>query len=366
MDRLVIDGKHKCFSSLTCFDVFIVLTPLGIILHAYIMPSFCYPLVGMKMKQKVSLAILALVWATSVIFWPRRTNISFSPNDEQKHSSADLYQSPLTEANFGLLGVDFYETSEGRKHWHIKSKFAELHRKENYAFMQSVKGDFFSEKTGNVIKTESEYGRSHVDKRVIELEGNVAIRSAQGYLFEMEKLTYDGRSKQFHTNDLIRVKGPNVHHPTLMLKGRGLTGSLEREHFRLERGVTAQKQLNQKADWLKVNSQTGEFFSAEQRAIFNGKVKTSLPKMVIDSDSLELGMSAKKESLKANGNVVLKLKDKLAKAEQLSVDFSTNKIVMQGNAKVEAKDNQIVGKKIVLYTDDDRVEVEGAEGQVKN
>ena len=163
---------------------------------------------------KLAIYLVGAFWFAIVIFWPLQSDMRLRRADErQQKTGEDLYKSTITNANFGLLGVRFYDSSEGKKHWFMRSKFAELHRKENYAYLQEVNTEFFAEKTGNVISTKSNYGRSLIEKEQVELEGNVMIRSKRGYLFTMDKLNYNGKTHEFETEDLVKMRGPVVSAP---------------------------------------------------------------------------------------------------------------------------------------------------------
>lgn len=307
---------------------------------------------------------LVVIWTAAVIFWPEPSDVaSLREESRQNTSGEDLYKASLTKAGFGLLGVRFYESSEGKKRWVINSRFAELHRKENYAFMQDVDALFFAAKTGNVVATKSNYGRSWTDKRLVELEGDVSVRSKRGYLFTMDRLNYNGDSHEFSSDDVVHMKGPVVDHPIMMLKGLGLLANIDEEHFLVRRNVVAQKKLKT-SEWMKINSKSGEFFTDEQRAIFIGKVHSSLPQIAIDSDIFEMSLSQESESALARGNVVLNNRDRVGYAESASLELGGNRILLEGKARIDSKDNRIRGRRILLYTDDDRVEVEEAEGKV--
>jgi LPS export ABC transporter protein LptC/lipopolysaccharide transport protein LptA len=316
--------------------------------------------------RKVAFISLALVWCVAVALWPRSVNDA-QPEEAgpmEGTSEEGLYRASLTEAPFGLLAMNFFETSEGKKRWNIRSKFAEMHRKDNYAFMKQVDADFFGSKTGNVIQTQSDYGRSRLDKQIVELEGKVTIRSRRGYLFEMDKVNYEGSSHGFSTEDAVRMRGPSISHPAMYLRGTGMIGNIDDEHFSLKRNVTAQRQLKS-ADWLRISSKSGEFYTEEQRATFAGQVHSILPKAVIDSDTFELTLGGDKEAIKARGNVVLKQKKSIGHAANAYMEVGSSQIILEGNARVNSKDNEIRGERIRLFSDDDRIEVEKAEGQVR-
>lgn len=305
---------------------------------------------------------VALPWFLTVALWPLPSNLP--TREEPKSASLEgLYKSPLTTANFGLLGVQFFETNDGKKHWNIRAQFAELHRKENYAYLQAVDADFYAERTGNVVNAKSEYGRSWIEKRLVALEGNVKVRSKQGYLFTMDRLDYHGENHSFTSEDRVQMRGPSVEKPTTFLRGTGLQADIDREHFVLRRNVNAQKKLKT-GEWLKVQSRAGEFFTNDQKAAFSGSVHSQLPNITMESDALDIHTTQDQESLFAKGHVVLQSKDRVGHADRAEIEIGSNKIVLEGAARVDAKDNQILGRRITLYTDDDRIEVEEAQGRL--
>jgi lipopolysaccharide transport protein LptA len=238
-----------------------------------------------------------------------------------------------------------------------------MHRANNYAFLKEVDADFISEKTGNIVNTQSDFGTSYLDKRVIDLKGNVMIHSKRGYLFTMDTLSYDGKTHFFTTDDLVTIKGPIIRSPAMILRGTGLNGNIDEEHFLLRKNVTAEKKLKS-SDWLRIQSSKGEFFTEKQEAIFVGKVISQMPKLGLKSDKLEVNMG-EEESIRASGNVSLKRKDTTGKAEVVYMEMDSNKIILEGQAEVISRNNLITGKRITLYSDEERIEVEEAQGKIK-
>lgn len=289
--------------------------------------------------------------------------VPYPPSHEE-----EIYASQLAKAPFGLLGVNFYESFQGKKRWNIQSRFAEMHRKENYAFMEDVNADFFSDRTGNRVHTKSRYGRSRLDQQKIELEGDVSIHSKRGYLFEMDRLNYDGTSHEFSSEDPVSMKGPSVAQPQMTLNGQGLLGNIDTEHFLVKKNVVAQRRLKS-AEWLKITSRSGEFFTEEQRAVFVGKVRAAMPRLSIDSDIFELSINEEKEAILARGNVTLRQKQMVGTADSAGMEVGSSRLVLEGNARIDSKNNEksseIRGRRIVVYTDEDRIEVESAQGSVQ-
>ncbi len=305
----------------------------------------------------VALAITQACWQTS--------NKTGAKGLDGPDVSADM-KDPLTTASFGLLGVNFYESSHNLKRWNVQSAFAEIHRAENYIFLKTVEADFFAERTKNVIHTVSDHGRSALDKNEVDLEGHVHIRSRTGYEFVMNSLKYDGQKHQFRTPDDVVMQGPNILKPNMILHGTGLSADIDQEHFFLHRRVTSRKRFKGN-DWLLISSQQGEFFTEEQHAIFSGRVQSSVPPgLAVQSDFLELISTDNRELMEARGNVTLQQKDKLGWAESAFFEAGGEKIILEGSARLESKGNEIRGRRIVLYTTDDRVEVNDAQGRIRN
>lgn len=326
--------------------------------------GFCYRVSVVTLTQSKNIYYLFIgSWFFLVLLWPKPSNVSSVLTDaDEPQSGEGLYKSKITDANFGLLGVDFFESNDGVKRWHIRSKFAELHRKDNYAYLQQVTTEFFAEKTGNVVFTKSDYGRSWTDKNYVELEGNVSIQSKRGYLFTMNRLNYDGNTHEFYTDDIVNMRGPIVEKPTMLLKGSGLVADIDREHFILKKNVSGHKKLK-KSDWLRITSKTGEFFTDESRAVFVDRVRAIMPKTTIESDVFEISGSHERESLEARGSVLLKSKDRIGRAEKALLEVGGDQIILEGKARVDSKGNTVMGRRIILYSEDDRIEVQEAEGK---
>lgn len=308
--------------------------------------------------------VLAVVWGLLILFWPVSSDRPQAPEKTSPPVGEGLYKTSRTKANFGLQGVRFFESTLNKPRWDIESKFAELHRKENYAFLHDVISNFYAEATGNVVSTKSDYGRCQLDSSEVFLEGNVVVKSRRGYLFELPRLKYLGKMHEFHSEDAVEMKGPDVAKPAMFLRGVGLKADIDREYFTVKKNVVAQKRLRN-SEWIKITSRTGEFHTEDQHAFFQGAVSSILSSARIQSDSLELVVSDQKELINARGNVVLHTKKRKAHADTALIEAGSSQIVLEGRASVDADDNQIRGRRILLYSDEDRVEVEQAEGRIR-
>jgi len=310
---------------------------------------------------------LLFLWTLALLIWPSSVNPikELDASEPRQFKTGEgLYKSVSTKANLGLVGVRYYEASQGRKHWHIESQFAELHRKENYAFLTEVTAKFFAKNTGNVVLTQSNYGRSWNDKNLIELEGNVRIESKKGYLFEMDKMNYNSQNHEFTSDELVHMKGPDVVKPEMMLSGIGFQADIDKEQFFLKQKVTAERKMRG-AGSLKISSQMGQFFTDESRAVFIEKVRAKMPQTTIECDLFELSMDATDETVSATGDVTLVNRGRTAKAESALIELNGTEVILEGKAQIESQGNRIEGRRIKIYTDDDRIDVEEASGSIQ-
>ncbi len=318
-------------------------------------------------RSRMVAQVLAAFWGLSLILWPVPSNVGSSDGERDTASTGEgLYKSELTEANFGLLGVRFYESSGTRRSWNIRSEFAELHRQDkNYAFMKTVDADFFALNSGNIVHTKSDYGRSYFGKRMVELEGNVIVNSAKGYRFLMNTLDYDGATHRFKSNDEVSMTGPNPDKPDMFLTGTGLDADMADETFVVKRNTRSRRRMG-KNDWIRIQSARGEFHPETQRAVFTGKVRAQLPNLTIESERLEMNVGdPANEILKADGRVRLVHKDRKGRAKKADIEIGNDKIVLSGDAEISGGDNDLKGSRITLHTDEDSIEVEQAEGSLQ-
>lgn len=315
---------------------------------------------------KALAGILLTVFGGFLIGFPSPCNeptLAESYLGHQTKSAENLYQSKHTKAAFGMSKVHFLESQGNKPSWEIKSEFGELYRKENYAFLTIVDVLFFSDKTGNKIKSRSQHGTAYLSKNEIALEGNVQIESQKGYLFTIEKLLYDGNKHTFSSEEEVEMVGPNPERPQMKLLGKGFHGNLDDEEFGVRKNVRAEKKIKE-GNVMRIRSHAGKFYTNDQVAIFTGGVKTNLLKLEVFSDYLKLKLEEEDEaSIEARGKVRLKQKKMDGRAQVMKLSTTSSAIILEGEAVVNTEDNQMRGERVILYPEEERVEVHQAQGK---
>lgn len=312
------------------------------------------------------LRVLGTAWAAIVLAWP------VSSQDGTRAPAAasaaeSLYRATASStAMLGLKGVRLYQSNEGKPRWKMVAEGAEIFRAENYCLFQRIDAEFFST-SGNVVRSSSDYGSSKLnpqsDFEEIELQGNVVVVSSQGYRMRVDTLVYDGPKHQLRSGDPVELTGPDPAKPAVVLKGKGLIGDVEVERFRLLKDVTVDRQLSGSERRLKVSARTGEFFTAEHRAVFSKNAKARLPELEVQADRIELAFGGALESMQAQGGVRLKSRDRQGRADAATFDLSTGAVVLKGTAEVSSPEGEVKGNRISFDMDGDRFEVDSAEGR---
>ena len=305
-------------------------------------------------------------WAVVVLAWPMPARDGTRVPASATNAESLYRATEASTAMFGLKGVRLFQSNEGKPRWKMVAEGAELFRSENYCLFQKIDAEFFST-TGNVIRSQSDTGRSKLDPQSdfeeIELQGNVVVHSSQGYRMRTATLTYDSPKHELRSNDAVEFAGPNPAKPQIVLRGKGLIGDLEVERFRLLKDVTVDRKLSGSERRLRVTSRTGEFFTAEHRSVFSKNARARLPELEVEADRIELVFGGVAESMTAQGSVRLKSRDRKGRADGATFDLSTGGVLLKGAAEVSSPEGEVKGNRISFDLDGDRFEVDAAEGK---
>jgi LPS export ABC transporter protein LptC/lipopolysaccharide transport protein LptA len=309
---------------------------------------------------------LGTAWTVVIVAWPVPSQEG-SRAPAASASAESLYRpTEDSTAMLGLRGVRLFQSSEGKPRLRMVAAGAEIFRSENYCLFQKIDAEFFAS-SGKLIRAESDDGRSKLDAQSdfeeVELRGNVVVRSSEGYRMRVDTLVYDAPKHQLRSNDPVEIVGPNAARPTLVLKGKGLVGDVDEERFRLHRDVTVDRQLSGTDRRLKVSAQSGEFFTAQHRAVFTKSARARLPNLEVQADRIELAFGGALEAMEAQGDVRLKSGDRSGRANGATFDLSTGAVVLRGAAEVVSPDGEVKGQRISFDLNGDRFEVDAAEGR---
>lgn len=140
--------------------------------------------------------------------------------------------SEVREGAFGkITGFTYTRSVGGEKEFTVKAESAVYFEDENRADFVKANVAFFSKEGRNVVLT-TDGGTLSTDSNDIIANGNVVIRSSDGYTAKTDKLFYNAKTELIHTKDPVVVQGDRF-----SMSGRGLEMNIKDQKLELKNDV---------------------------------------------------------------------------------------------------------------------------------
>jgi LPS export ABC transporter protein LptC/lipopolysaccharide transport protein LptA len=284
--------------------------------------------------------------------------------------AAALPTTELTKSNNGvdqsLKDMHMIETHEGQKEWELWATRAVSTKGNEVLELDAVRAVFFSD-SGVTFNVTGKKGNVQVKSKNMQVEGDVLIRSSNGYTFRTEAMDYDSKVRRINANSRVEMVGPkDIEGHALKLTGFGMEAFLDKGSMEVKRDVKAEKSLDQGRKAL-IKSQRSTFNAKDRSAKFNGDVVLDLDSMRITGPEAQFLYDAKKDIVKSvqfSGGARVSDSDKWATAQNVRVDFDTNRFVFRGNPRVVQNNDELRGEEIVFLDGGKRVQVQRARAKV--
>lgn len=293
--------------------------------------------------------------------------------DSVRESETKAAIMPTPDLSKGNGGVDqsirdmhMIETKEGRKEWELRSDTASSINKNEMLELDGVKAILFSD-NGVTFNVTGKKGSVQVKTKNLRVEGDVVVRSSNGYVFRTSAIDYDSQGRRMTSNSFVEMVGPkDVKGHGLKLTGTGMQALLDESSMEVLRDVRAEKALDRGRKAL-IKSQRSQFSGKDRTAKFLGDVVLDMDSMRITGPEAQFQYDAKREIVKSvvfSGGARVSDSDKWATAQNLSVDFDTNRFVFRGNPRVVQNNDELRGEEIVFLDGGKRVQVQRARAKV--
>ena len=280
---------------------------------------------------------------------------------------------PRPDAAKGNGGIDqslkdmhMIETHEGKKEWELWAKQAASIKANEVLELDAVKAIFFSD-SGVTFNVTGNKGSVQVKSKNMRVEGDVVIRSSNGYVFRTPVMDYDSKIRRINTAARVEMVGPkDVQGNALKLSGTGMDAYLDKGSMEVLRDVRAEKALDQGRKAL-IKSHRSVFSAKDRTARFVGDVVLDLDSMRITGPEAQFVYDSKKDIVKSvqfSGGARVSDQDKWATAQNVRVDFDTNRFVFRGNPRVVQNNDELRGEEIVFLDGGKRVQVQRARAKV--
>jgi LPS export ABC transporter protein LptC len=282
---------------------------------------------------------------------------------DPKKSDSDANK---TETQQKALGVHLVESQKGNQDWELFAESAENSQGKGAWQLKNVKVLFYNNETVDFTVT-GERGTLNSDTKDMKIAGHVITKSANGYTFESESVSYIAAQRLIQSLDPIKMIGPpDDKGKGLVLTGGKMQAQVDESKITIQKDVAASKQL----------SNGKKFIIKSQIAEFSGKNRTAkfLEDVSIDVGSLKMqGPEAYFEyrsgadilqSIVVKGGVKVSDVDKYATSDSVKFDPEQNQFIFNGRPRVVQNNDEITGDQIVFIDGGKKVKVENIKGKV--
>ena len=284
-----------------------------------------------------------------------------NPNPEKTGHAANP-----NDVDQSMNGMHMIETQEGRKEWELWSDKATSLKTKELLKLNQVKTVFFSD-SGVTFTVTGKSGTVQTKNKDLRIEGDVVTRTSNGYVYRTESMDYTSKSRLLTAVNHVDMTGPpdSAGHG-LHLTGVGMKASLLNNSMEILSNVHAEKGLD-KGRKAYIKSHRSIFSSKDKTARFLGDVVLDLDSMRITGPEARFNYDAKSDMVKSvyvSGGTRVSDADKWATAQNVSVDFESNKFVFTGDPRVVQNNDELRGEEIVFLDGGKQVQVQGARAKV--
>lgn len=294
------------------------------------------------------------------------TKAAMIPTPEMNSLVASKEVDKNNDIDQSMKGMHMIETQEGGKEWELWSEKATSLKGKDLLELDSVKAIFFSN-SGVTFTVTGNKGRVQVKSKDLRVEGDVVTRSSNGYIFRTESMNYESKSRLLTAANLVEMLGPrDSEGHSLHLTGVGMKASLADSEMEILSDVKAEKGLERGRRAL-IKSRRSLFSAKDRTARFLDDVVLDLDSMRITGPEARFEYDKKTDVVKSvyvSGGARVSAPDKWATAQNVSVDFSSNKFIFRGNPRVVQNNDELRGEEIVFLDGGNQVQVLRARAKV--
>ena len=271
-----------------------------------------------------------------------------------------------SDVDQSMNGMHMIETHEGGKEWELWADKAVSVKSKELIQLESVKAVFFTQ-SGTTFTVTGQKGSVQVKSKDLRVEGNVSARSSNGYVFHTPSMIYESARRRLEAPENVRMVGPkDSDGNALHLTGGLMYANLKEGLMHVERDVKAEKSVGS-GKVAHIRSQHSQFTAQDRSASFSGDVILDMNAMRITGPSARFEYGKQGDRVRSvifSGGAKVSDADKWATAQNVRVDFESNRFVFRGNPRVMQSGDELRGEEIVFLDGGRRVQVKSARARV--
>lgn len=280
----------------------------------------------------------------------------------EKESIFSFVSSKKEAPTMTIKGFKLEETKGQNLEWIISAEEAEMFKNSGNIVFTNVTTEVMGDggkKDGYVIK--SNKGTYDTKKDKINFNGEVGVRTSNGYTFSTDDVSYSAKEKKLDTKAIVSMKGTSQKGQVISISGQGLRGDAVDGIFSITDDVSTKI-----GNELSIQSQNAQVNTKTSKAVFKKKIIAKKGKLNIKGDTLEVRYDKKGEinDIGVFGNVTLNVEKKLALCDNAVIKSGSGEVVLTGKPEFHVNGDIMVGEKIVFNTENDEVFVERVKADV--
>ncbi len=294
------------------------------------------------------------------------TKASIIPELSSEQLALEKSQQDKNAIDQSINGMHMIETQDGRREWELWSGKANSIKAKELWELEDVKTIFFSD-SGVTFTVTGKKGIVHGQTKDLRVEGDVVTRSSNGYVFRTESMEYVSKGRQLTAENRVAMDGPRDSQGHAMrLTGLGMKALLQESTMEVLNDVKAEKGLDHERRFF-IKSHRAIFSGQDKTARFSGDVVLDMNAMRITGPEAQFDYDSSRDVMKTvmfSGGARVSDADKFATAQNLSVDFDSNKFVFRGSPRVVQNNDELRGEEIIFLDGGKQVQVKRARAKV--
>lgn len=155
----------------------------------------------------------------------------------RERAPEELIEALPKNVDIVLKGIDYTETRDGVRRWHLLADSADYNVTDGYTLIRDVFMTFFDEQGERIATLKSQTGELHTESKEVTARGEVVVESVRGYVFYADYLDFSEAARLITTDAPIRM-----HSDELELTGTGLKFEVDKHAYQVLSQVKARIQ----------------------------------------------------------------------------------------------------------------------------
>lgn len=285
----------------------------------------------------------------------------------EKNKTTTTTSIPGPETSQSMQGVHLVESRQGSRDWELFAQSAENSRGKGSWALQDVRVLFYNNDKVDFTVT-GRKGSIDSENKNMKIEGDVVTKSANGYVFQSQSVSYFSNQRLIISPDAVKMLGPaDDRGKGLVLTGEKMEARVDTSTMLIREKVVASKMLND-GKQFQIKSGSAEFSGKDRAARFSGDVAINVGSIKMQGPEAQFDYRSGQDILQSvlvRGGVKVSDVDKYATSDSVRFDPEQNQFIFNGRPRVVQNNDEITGEQIVFIDGGKKVKVEKIRAKVE-